>query len=152
MGPTLWTCMKLYVHALAHPSTPTPNWKHEWKGHIIEWTKTHIHCPRRLFTLPIRTSILSEIFHRTVSPWGLCLCVCEVRFLQLKINHLKMNDYVAFSIFSVLYNHNLLVRVSIAVLIHHDHKQPKEKRVYVSLQLSCQTPLLRKVRAGTQIG
>lgn len=63
-----------------------------------------------------------------------------------------MNDCVAFNMFSMLYNPNLFVRVSITVLKHHDHKQTKEKRVYVNLQLSCQTPSLREVRGGTQMG
>lgn len=42
------------------------------------------------------------------------------------------------------------LRVSIAVIKHHDYKQLGEERVYYSLQLSAYIPLLRKFREGTQ--
>lgn len=42
-----------------------------------------------------------------------------------------------------------LVRVSIAMIKHHDQKQLAEKRVYFILQLSGHSPSLRTVRVGT---
>ncbi|CAO2609842.1 hypothetical protein LEMLEM_LOCUS14387 [Lemmus lemmus] len=41
-------------------------------------------------------------------------------------------------------------RVSIAGIKHHDQKQLGEERVYFTVQLSGQTPLLREFRARTQ--
>lgn len=46
----------------------------------------------------------------------------------------------------------VLVRVSFAAIEHHDHKQPREERVYFSIQLSGHSPLLMQVRAGTHAG
>ena len=46
---------------------------------------------------------------------------------------------------------SVLIRVSIAVVKYHDHKQLWEERVYFSLQLTSQVicHLLAEVRAGT---
>jgi hypothetical protein len=44
----------------------------------------------------------------------------------------------------------LCLRVSIAVVKHHDQKQSGEERVYSISQLSGNTPSLREARVGTQ--
>lgn len=44
--------------------------------------------------------------------------------------------------------HGVLVRVPIAVIKQHGHKQLGEESVYFGLQLSGHTSLLRKVRTG----
>lgn len=66
-----------------------------------------------------------------------------------------MNDHVALMYFQCCkVMASVLVKISTAVLKHHDHTQAREEKVclYVYIQCSCQNPLLREVRAGTQTG
>lgn len=78
---------------------------------------------------------------------------------SMNIRHLTWQVYSLTSMFCKWHNpmllnslHSVLLRVSIAVTKHYDHKQLVEERVYFSIQFSLHTQFLGELWTGTEQG